>query len=88
MKKTFIVLVMVVAMFFGLVGCCDDSQPREMASRNDDSSFFIVEEGLDYFIVYHKDTKVMYVVSNGYHGEGVFEVMVNADGTPMLYEED
>jgi hypothetical protein len=78
---------MVVAMAFGLVGCHDDSQPQEVASY-DGSSFVIVESGLEYCIVYHKDTKVMYTMSIGYYNEGDFTVMVNADGSPMLYEEE
>lgn len=87
MKKTFIVLAMVAAISFGLVGCHDDSQPREMASKNGSSPFVIVEDNYHYDIVYHKDTKVMYIIYCGYR-EADFELMVNADGTPMVYEED
>jgi hypothetical protein len=81
MKKTFIVFAMVVAMAFGLIGCSDDNQPRE------NGSFVEVENGDGYEIVYHKDTKVMYIVSYGYR-ELSYEVMLNADGSPLLYEED
>jgi hypothetical protein len=81
MKKTFIVLAMVVAMSFGLIGCSDDNQPRE------NGSFVKVENGDGYDIVYHKDTKVMYIVGCRYL-ELNYEVMLNADGSPMLYEED
>lgn len=87
MKKTFIVFVMIVAMAFGLIGCHDDSQPKELESV-DGSSFLIVEDGVDYDIVYHKETKVMYTVSGGQYNRGNFTVMVNADGTPMIYKED
>lgn len=87
MKKTFIVLMMIVAMAFGLIGCHDDSQPKELESV-DGSSFLIVEYGVNYDIVYHKETKVMYVVSDGEYNRGNFTVMVNADGTPMVYKED
>lgn len=87
MKKTFIVLMMIVAMAFGLIGCHDDSQPKELESV-DGSSFLIVEYGVNYDIVYHKETKVMYIVSDGEYNRGNFTVMVNADGTPMLYKED
>ena len=87
MKKTFTVFVMIVAMAFGLIGCHNDSQPKELASI-DGSSFLIVEDGVDYDIVYHKETKVMYIVSGGQYNIGSFTVMVNADGTPMIYKED
>lgn len=87
MKKTFIIFIMIVAMAFGLIGCHDDSQPKELASV-DGSSFLIVEDGVNYDIVYHKETKVMYIVSCGQYNRGDFTVMVNADGTPMVYKED
>ena len=89
MKKTFVVFMMIVAMAFGLIGigCHDDSQSKELESV-DGSSFLIVEDGVSYDIVYHKETKVMYVVSNGQYNRRTFTVMVNADGTPMIYKED
>ena len=87
MKKTFVVFMMIVAMAFGLIGCHDDNQPKELASR-DDSSFLIVEHGVNYCVVYHKETKVMYTVSDSEYNRGNFTVMVNADGTPMLYKEN
>lgn len=87
MKKTFVVFVMIVAMAFSLIGCHDDSQPKELESV-DGSSFLIVEYGVNYDIVYHKETKVMYIVSDGEYNRGNFTVMVNADGTPMVYKED
>ena len=37
-------------------------------------------------VVYHRDTKVMYVVSAASYNRGVFTVMVNPDGTPMIWE--
>ena len=39
----------------------------------------------DDVIVYDKDTKVMYV---RYRNSGSYTVLVNADGTPRLYEEN
>ena len=87
MKKTFIIFMMIVAMVFGLIGCHDDSQPKELESV-DGSSFLIVERGVYYYIVYHKETKVMYTVSDGQYNRGNFTVMVNADGTPMVYKEN
>ena len=44
--------------------------------------FVTVSEGSLYNVLYDKDTKVMYV--NSYRG--VFAMLVNADGTPKLYE--
>lgn len=54
----------------------------------DDSPFVVIYQGSAYFIVCHEDTKVMYVVSDGSYNRGSFTVLVNADGSPMLYEQD
>lgn len=40
-----------------------------------------------YEVVYHRDTKVMYVVSRGNYNAGNFTLLVNPDGSPMLYKE-
>ena len=39
-----------------------------------------------FYIVYDNETKVMYAVSNGDYNRGVLTMLVNADGTPKLYE--
>ena len=38
--------------------------------------------------MYHKETKVMYAVSSGGFNSGNFTVLVNPDGTPMIYKEE
>jgi hypothetical protein len=49
--------------------------------------FVTIESGWDYRVVYHKDTKVMYAVSDGSSNIGTFTLLVNPDGSPMLYKE-
>lgn len=44
--------------------------------------------GGSYIIVYHTQTKVMYVVSDEYRNKGNFTLLVNPDGTPMIYKEE
>lgn len=39
-------------------------------------------------IVYDKDTKVMYSISNGTYNRGTPTVLLNADGTPKIWEDD
>lgn len=39
-------------------------------------------------IVYQKKTKVMYAISNGGYSSGTVTMLVNADGTPLVYDED
>lgn len=53
----------------------------------DASMFVLVESTVQWNVVYHKETKVMYAVSDCGVGSGVFTLLVNADGTPMLYDE-
>lgn len=82
MKKiAFIVAVMAML----LTGCGQGVQNE--ANDEAPSSFTIVEQTGAWYIVYHNDTKVMYTVSRGSHNIGNFTVLVNPDGTPMLWEE-
>lgn len=85
MKKKIMITVMTVIMMCGLVGC---TTTAERVENNDKSMFVVVETTADWDIVYHKETKVMYAVAGGtMKAVGVFTVLVNPDGTPMLYKE-
>lgn len=82
MKK---LLVMILCMVL-LTGCGNrvDSQSYEK-----DMFVYINPQSYNnYYIVYHKDTKVMYAVSAGPYNCGNFTLLVNPDGTPMLYEAE
>jgi hypothetical protein len=79
MKK--IIALMIVVLVVVLTGC---SQVEDKSS--DISEFVIVEITNSWKVVYHKKTKVMYVVSDGTYNRGTFTLLVNADGTPMLWE--
>lgn len=85
MKK----LVPVLAIFslaFTLAGC--GTNPSESTAVEGESSRFVtVEESSVWDVVYDKETLVMYAVSDGYNNYGTFTMLVNADGTPLLYEE-
>lgn len=39
-----------------------------------------------YSIVYHRETKVMYVMSTDAYNFGTFTLLVNEDGTPMVWK--
>ena len=45
-----------------------------------------VYSGFDYDIVYDKETMVMYSISTATDSRGVATVMLNADGTPKLWD--
>ena len=74
-----IVLVGVVLFFVG----CDNTNNSVKAS---DDVFVTVSENSNYTVVYDKETKVMYAMSDGSYNRGNFIMLVNADGTPKLYE--
>jgi len=62
-----------------------------MEKENDNeqkSMFSVVEEDYSWLIVRHKETNVMYAVSDGSYNRGVFTLLVNADGTPMVWKGD
>ena len=86
MKKKILTLIVVGTMILGLVGC-SGTTVENVNESNKSSMFVVVESTLLWEVVYHKDTKVMYVVSRGSHNQGTFTVMVNSEGTPLIYEE-
>lgn len=79
-------LVMILLILL-LTGCGGTSTPDFQKSN-----MFVYIQKADgynaYDVVYHKDTKVMYVVSHSSYNIGTFTVLVNPDGTPMLYEAE
>lgn len=50
------------------------------------SMFVEVERASSWKVVYHRETKVMYVVSNGAYNYGTFTMLAKADGSPLLWE--
>lgn len=85
MKKVIIAILLVILTVFCLSGCT--YAKTESVGKNTTSMFVIIEETVTYKIVYHKETLVMYAVSTGTYNNGTFTLLVNADGSPMLYEE-
>ena len=86
MKKKILTFIMMVTIALGLVGCAPTTAER--VESNNSSMFVVIETTADWDIVYHKETKVMYAVGGGTtRTTGVFTVLVNADGTPMLYKK-
>lgn len=80
MRRLFMVL-MTIALCACLFTGCDEAH----ASIWDDSGFTFIESkgAMDY--IYHNETKVVYVFFHNYH-QGGLSVLVNADGTPMIWE--
>lgn len=88
MSKVFKILC--VALISVLLVCliCGCSEVESTADPSKPSMFIKVETAHTWVVVYHRETKVMYTVSNYGDGSGVFTLLVNADGTPLLYQEE
>ena len=86
MKKV-IVCFLSIVLSLTLVGCYAARMEEEKNPENT-SMFVVLETGARWNVVYHKETKVMYAISRYGNGSGVFTVLVNPDGTPMLYDEN
>lgn len=87
--KRLIALLMAIALCACLlVGCGGSSVSTSSAYNENAPSMFITIENVSesWRVVYHKDTKVMYVISGGSYNRGTFTVMLNPDGTPMIWE--
>ena len=82
MKRKIIAIVLLMA------GCSNTHVEREGENSDTELSMFVlVEETGSWRVVYHRETKVMYAVSACSYNFGNFTLLVNADGSPMLWED-
>lgn len=91
MKKKLLIFISALSLAF--TGCnyvkVEDVYEQNTVKEDTSSSMFIkIETTGIWQVVYQKDTKVMYAVSYGGYNGGTFTLLVNPDGTPMLYEGD
>lgn len=85
--KKIISLILVLVILVSLVGCVELENERELNNTKTNTSMFVkIETFSEWIVVYHKETKVMYAVSWGYYNCGTFTVLLNPDGTPMLWD--
>lgn len=78
MKK---IIAIAICLCLFLCGCTS----VETVERESSSMFVKIESAESWDVVYHKETKVMYAVSDDYYTCGTFTLLVNPDGTPMIY---
>lgn len=57
-------------------------------AEDENTLFETIEEYEEFDVIYCTVTKVMYAVSTDYYNSGTMTVLVNADGTPMLYRAE
>lgn len=85
MKKRILFVAVALTMILGLSSCAPNSV-NSTAGADVPSVFVIVEETQSWRVVRHKETGVMYAVSYGSYNSGNFTLLVNADGSPMVWE--
>lgn len=81
--KKVIPLFLCLIFATALIGCMgmDYDEPAQEEVKPT-GTFIEVDRGIGWHISYHRDSKVMYVI-----GGGTFTLLVNADGSPMLWSE-
>ena len=80
----FLIIVSIVLIF---AGCASTrAEAKELDDTDDGNTFILVNADYYCWVVYHKDTKVMYAVSRSPNNIGTYTLLVNADGTPMIWE--
>lgn len=89
MKKA-IGLIMAVMMAATFAACGSEVEKADSSVGDPEtkSMFVQVECAGSWEVVYHRDTKVMYSVSHADYNRGTMTLLVNADGTPMIYSGD
>lgn len=91
LQLTLTICVIIAVLFAACNGI--KTEPANAVSaidtrENYNNVFEQVGYGNGYNIVYHKQTKVMYVVSDVDYNRGNFTLLVNSDGTPMIYKAE
>ena len=94
MRRILIALTL-ATLLLTMCGCVSVSSPAPVkvaqetdSSQDDGSMFAIVEKADSWLVVYHKETKVMYLMSYGLSNIGTFELMVDAEGKPLLWNPE
>ena len=80
----FLIVASIVLMFTGCASI--RTEAKEVEETGDGNTFVLVDADYYCWVVYHKDTKVMYAVSRSPNNIGTYTLLVNADGTPMIWE--
>ena len=80
----FLIIMSIVLMFAGCASI--RAEAKEVDDTDGGNTFILVNADYYCWVVYHKDTKVMYAVSRAPNNIGTYTLLVNADGTPMIWE--
>ena len=82
------IAIMAIALLLLLLGGCTRREAKPEPERINRSRFVAIENTFDWKIVADRETRVMYAVSNGTHSFGIFTLLVDADGKPLLWDKE
>lgn len=83
--KRFSAIFVVLALCLSLCACEVTTVTQEQ-NAHDTSMFIEVEDAIYWKVVYHRDTKVMYVIGWSSGSAGIFTMLMNPDGTPQTWK--
>lgn len=86
-KKIGIALLFVVALFSATCGNTEGENlfgVKEIGGAQ--SNFCILEEYNKFDVIYDRETGVMYTMSSSSRAYGILTPLLNADGTPKIYQ--
>ena len=83
--KIISILIICLMLFSGCVSASAEVLPSVGYSVG--NTFVIVDSTSNWDVVYCNKTKVMYVVSKGTYNRGVFTLLVNKYGNPMIWKD-
>ena len=86
--KKFKLTITIMLFIILLTGCSGMKEVKKVSDtvETETSMFVEIEQTSTWRVVYHKETKVMYVVSDGSYNYGTFTLLVDTEGNPLLYE--
>lgn len=85
MRKICTFLITLLLLCVLLCSCSDNATVSGEGTDEYVSMFVKIEQTDHWYVVYHRETKVMYVVSNDAYIQGIFTVLVDENGDPMIY---
>ena len=86
--KKLIALVAAVLMIVSVLTACGENPAADDEAPVRESFFVTIRNDSNYRIVYCRDTRVMYSISSNYYNVGTLTLLVNPDGSPMIYHGD
>ena len=79
-------LIVVLALLMAIFTGCAQTKVESKLTIETPSIFVVVESTYAYKVVYDRETKVMYTLSDLGYGSGHFTLLVNQDGSPKLWK--